>query len=641
VEKTAPGISGLSFVDDIGWWAVGRNDGEVAARLSEAAAAAMEWGRNNGVAFDQGKTEAAMFWRKRKGTEAKAKVIVGDEEVPFNKEATRWLGVWLDSQLTLKEHHATRLKSGRNAMTRLRRLTGRMGLSPANCRRIMTACVQSIAMFGAELWWKGGNVRGTTGRAEELQLLVNQQGRATTGAFRTTNLGALSMESGLRPATNQLENRQRRFGLRLLSLPEGEKARGIVSAQTAIGKRLASALSYTWTETERTVLLEEPESFDAKLVQEEREEAKREAERERPGLVLFTDGSRLENEATGYAVAWKNGQTWEGIKTHMGFSQEAYDAECAALARALETAAKKTPAPKHVTIFTDAQAAIKRMASDEPGPGQKYALEARKHIATLRRAVPDITIEIRWCPAHEGVEGNEQADRWAKLAADEPDTPGVEWPEEARPRSLANIRREISEKKWVEAREWAGGRTSRKKYKMPKSQRPDGTVAGSTKRLAARFYQLKTGHCLTGEYLHWTKSRPTPQCWWCRCPRQTRHHLLKRCPRWKKEQRTLWEEVYKETGRGRERWKAHELFAESACSQSVLDFLSSTEVGKIAPAEKEDDAESEASERELRERAEQEEEKRAEELVAEDVGDGGEHRLFLPTPSFMASAETE
>ena len=38
------------------------------------------------------------------------------------------------------------------------------------------------------------------------------------------------MESGLRPATNQLENRQRRFGLQLLSLPEGEKARGIVCA---------------------------------------------------------------------------------------------------------------------------------------------------------------------------------------------------------------------------------------------------------------------------------------------------------------------------------------------------------------------------------------------------------------------------
>jgi len=446
------------------------------------------------------------------------------------------------------------------------------------------------------------------------------------------------MESGLRPATNQLENRQRRFGLRLLSLPEGERARGIVSAPTALGKRLSKALGYTWTETERTVLLEEQESFDADLVQEEREEAKREAEKKRPGLVFFTDGSRLENEAAGYAVAWKNGGTWEGIKTHMGFNQEAYDTECAALARALETAAKRTPAPKHVTIFTDAQAAIKRMASDEPGPGQKYALEARKHIAALRRAESDITIEIRWCPAHEGVEGNEQADRWAKLAADEPDTPGVEWPEGVRPRSLANIRREISEKKWAEARQWAGGRTSKKKYRMPTSQRPDGMVAGSTKRLAERFYQLKTGHCRTGEYLHWTKSRPPAQCWWCPHPKQTRKHLSKRCPRWRKEQRTLWKEVWKETGKGRRWWKAHELFADRRCSRAVLDFLASTEVGKTVPAVEEDTG-SEASEWELQERAEREEERRAE---AEALGmEVEEPPLFLPTPTFMASAEAE
>jgi ribonuclease HI len=655
VEKAAPGVSGLSFVDDIGWWAEGKNAEEVADKLSLAAAAAIEWAGRNGVAFDHGKTEAAIFWRKkRKGAKTRVKVKVGDEEIPFNKEATRWLGVWLDSQLTLREHHATRLKSGRNAMNRLRRLTGQMGLSPVNCRRIMTACVQSVAMFGAELWWKGGNVRGTTGRAEELQLLVNQQARAITGAFRTTNLGALSMESGLRPAANQLENRQRRFALRLLSLPQGEKARNVVGSSSEIGRRLGRALDYTWTQTEETVLLDDPEPFNADLIQDEREEAKREAERERPGLVMFTDGSRLESGAAGYAVAWKTGQTWKGIKTHMGYNQEAFDVECAALARALESAWRRNTITERITIFTDAQAAIRRMASDEPGPGQKYALEARKYIAALRRKVPGIVIEVRWCPAHEGVEGNEKADEWAKLAAEEPDARGVEgleWmtysdrPEERSmplPRSIANIKREIAEKKWAEARKWAGGRISKEKYKMPKSQRPDGTVAGSAKRLASRFYQLKTGHCLTGEYLCWTKSRPTPQCWWCRCPRQTRHHLLKRCPRWKKEQRILWEEVYKETGRGRERWKAHELFAESECSQSVLDFLSSTDVGKIVPAVEEDGAGSEVSEWELRERREREEEREAEAeaLGAEDEGDAGEElRLFLPTPLFMASAE--
>jgi len=43
---------------------------------------------------------------------------------------------------------------------------------------------------------------------------------------------------------------------------------------------------------------------------------------------------------------------------------------------------------------------------------------------------------------------------------------------------------------------------------MPSRQKPDGTVAGSFKRLASKFYQLKTGHCFTGQYLNWGNSRP-------------------------------------------------------------------------------------------------------------------------------------
>ena len=99
----------------------------------------------------------------------------------------------------------------------------------------------------------------------------------------------------------------------------------------------------------------------------------------------------------------------------------------------------------------------------------------------LQRVVPGITIEVRWCPAHKVVEGNEKADEWAKLAAEEPDAQGVEGLEwfsysdrsEAcvmlLPRFLANIKQEIAEKKWTEARTWAGGWSSKKKYKMSTS----------------------------------------------------------------------------------------------------------------------------------------------------------------------------
>jgi len=150
VESAVPDVQGLSFADDIGWWVKAENEKEVAAKLAEAEAVSLDWAKDNGVAFDQGKTEGLLF-QKKKGAPTAA-IHVGTSDIPFNSEATCWLGVWLDSQLTLKELHAVRLKEGNKAMEQLCWLTGQMGLLPANCRKVMTACIQSVAMFGSEQW---------------------------------------------------------------------------------------------------------------------------------------------------------------------------------------------------------------------------------------------------------------------------------------------------------------------------------------------------------------------------------------------------------------------------------------------------------------------------------------------------------
>jgi len=130
------------------------------------------------------------------------------------------------------------------------------------------------------------------------------------------------MEPGLRVATAQLQNRQRRVGLQLLSLPQRDQVREVVSAPAVIDQRLTSAVAHAGR-AESTVLLEESETLDAELQQEEEAEAKAEAEKARPALSMFTDGSRLDGGAAGYAVVWKNGQSLVGIKTHMDYNQEA------------------------------------------------------------------------------------------------------------------------------------------------------------------------------------------------------------------------------------------------------------------------------------------------------------------------------
>jgi hypothetical protein len=154
-------------------------------------------------------------------------------------------------------------------------------------------------------------------------------------------------------------------------------------------------------------------------------------------------------------------------------------------------------------------------------------------------------------------------------------------------------------------------------------------VAGSAKRHASRFYQLKTGHRFTGQHLNWTKKRPTAQCWWCPYRTQKREHCFKVCPAWRKQQKTLLAEIRKETGRWKSRWKVRDRLADDRCTRAVLGLLSTTYVGRLAPALAEEDAQSEVSEWELRERREGEEERR---LKAEGLGTEVEEPLFLPPP---------
>jgi len=42
VEAACPGVQGLSFVDDVAWWADGKSEAEVAETLSRVAAAALD-----------------------------------------------------------------------------------------------------------------------------------------------------------------------------------------------------------------------------------------------------------------------------------------------------------------------------------------------------------------------------------------------------------------------------------------------------------------------------------------------------------------------------------------------------------------------------------------------------------------------
>ena len=147
------GSDGISFVNDVGWVVEGGDFGECTQRLEGCVNEAQKWAKENACQVGVEKPEAILFTPRKSNKEPKmrARIRVGSNEVQYNKEATRWLGVWLDSMLTLNDHTKKIFAKARGAQNRVRSLMTTKGLSSEGCQRIQVAAVQAVALYGAEL----------------------------------------------------------------------------------------------------------------------------------------------------------------------------------------------------------------------------------------------------------------------------------------------------------------------------------------------------------------------------------------------------------------------------------------------------------------------------------------------------------
>jgi Reverse transcriptase (RNA-dependent DNA polymerase) len=231
IERAVPGLRTLSFADDVGLIVPASSVAQACEKLQQAGETAIEWGLQDDVQFDAQKTEAVLFTRKRgwqlRDQAQRAQIVIDRHQVEFSQEATRWLGIWLDSGLTLKAHYQTCLRKARTAEARLRSLCRTEGLAPGLVRRIQVAAVQAVALYGAELWWQGQK-----DRQAHIQLLINRQARATIGALRSTPVGPLLREAGLEPAESVLNARQLGYTRRLLGLPSSHPGHQILLCNT-------------------------------------------------------------------------------------------------------------------------------------------------------------------------------------------------------------------------------------------------------------------------------------------------------------------------------------------------------------------------------------------------------------------------
>ena len=184
---------------------------------------------------------------------------------------------------------------------------------------------------------------------------------------------------------------------------------------------------------------------------------------------------------------------WTGRRYHLGDNKEVFDAVLCALYRALETFELRNETNRQFTVFTDSMAAISRPATDNTGPGQRFAAAMIEVGERIQRRGNSVT--IRWAPTHEGAEGNEVVDACVMAAVDgccrTQLPPGVYSHDEGHNRSPH------PENRHVDLR----ARQTNRRNRLPKGSKPRADLKKERRALAGRRCLLLFGHTSTGEYL--------------------------------------------------------------------------------------------------------------------------------------------
>ena len=221
--------------------------------------------------------------------------------------------------------------------------------------------------------------------------------------------------SGCRSFTIQIWITQGLYG-RLMARPRGGGGQEILKRASALTARVRERSGLKRRETVEEQRWDVLRGFQGKVCVDSKEDALALALEwsNRPG-TMWTDGSGSESGQGGAAVVWWRDGRWRGSGTYLGTNKGVFDAEVFAILQAVRLLNERGEFGIDYTVFSDSQVAVARIQHTDCGPVQALARATVDFSYEFRGRGNNVT--VRWTPAHQGVEGNEQADTRAKRAA--------------------------------------------------------------------------------------------------------------------------------------------------------------------------------------------------------------------------------
>jgi ribonuclease HI len=259
--------------------------------------------------------------------------------------------------------------------------------------------------------------------------------------------------------------------------------------------------------------------------------------RDNSNIILYTDGSKNEQlnilgAGIYYTTNFVKNQS-KSFSWNLGAGIEVFDAELFAIEKAFKIAwEEKQPNTENIWIFSDSQAAIKRLQNQNLKPGQYYIKSIRNWLEKLLNI--NIKVYLEWVPGHMNITGNELADKAAKEGTKLQNKSLESYI------SLAFIKRKIKEatlEEWENS--WNNSTKKGRHYSQFKCK-PKWKIAikPQKKKIWSSYIQLKLGHGYFRSYLSRLSEYDSELCQICNT-KENPEHLILHCQKYNQIRKQL------------------------------------------------------------------------------------------------------
>lgn len=183
----------VGYADDVAALVAARTVDQAQIKLNRVMRLVNNWMESHGLTLALGKTEVVVLTKKRIPTVIP--VRVGDEVVE-SKAAVKYLGVMIDSKMTFFEQIKRTADKAAKGVMSLSRLMANIGGPRSSRRRLLMAAVQSVLLYGSEVWADSLNRKTYRKKLGQIQ---KRSALRVASAYRTVSEPAVLVVAGVMP----------------------------------------------------------------------------------------------------------------------------------------------------------------------------------------------------------------------------------------------------------------------------------------------------------------------------------------------------------------------------------------------------------------------------------------------------------